>query len=404
MTRTPTPGQGEISVASRGSDALQRRAVIDYQAMVQTTSIGISQTETGTGRIYFANEAFCRMVGYTSEELSEGKVSFIELTHPDDREMNVAVYNQFVSGAIPGFTIEKRYVRKDGSEFWGRMTASLFPKRHEGELPDTLAFIEDISRERLARQQLALAEELAGIASWNWDTRTSTATCSPAYNAMYGVAPSAPAPSIGEFLSRVHPDDRDRVAARVRSAGKADQYTDQFRIVRPNGDTRWVKSVASLARDTSGRVATFVGTIFDITEFKELEQRLLAQSLIENAGTTDSAVNARPGLRVAEEYIRHNWNKPLSNDLLAQLAGVSTRQYFKLFRKVRGCTPNVFVKRVRLKHARSMLQNTEIEHSVTGVALACGFSNLGHFARDYRLAFGELPSITLNRRRSRTPQ
>jgi PAS domain S-box-containing protein len=401
MAKTPTSIERKPLVVPGVTDTLQKHAEIDYRAMVETTSIGITETETGTGRIYFANEAFCRMIGYTSAELSEGNLSFIELTHPDDREMNVAVYNQFVSGSIPSFTIEKRYVRKDGSEFWGRMTASLFPKRIEGELPDTLAFIEDISRERLARQQLALAEEFAGIASWTWDTRTNTATCSAAHNALYGIAPSAPAPSIGEFLSRVHPDDRDRIAVRVRSAGKANQYTDQFRIVRPDGEIRWVKSVAALVRDSSGRVTNFMGTIFDITEFKDLEQRLLEQSSIENTSTTDTAVTAKPGLRAAEEYIRHNWNKPLANVLLAQLAGVSTRQYFKLFRQVRGCTPNVFVKRVRLKHARSMLQNEAIEHSVGGVALACGFSNLGHFARDYRLAFGELPSITLNRRRSR---
>jgi transcriptional regulator GlxA family with amidase domain len=190
----------------------------------------------------------------------------------------------------------------------------------------------------------------------------------------------------------------------VRGAAKAGHYTDQFRIVRPEGETRWVKSVAFVTRDTSGRVANFIGTIFDITEFKDLEKRLVEQSLTEDATTADIAANARPGLRVAEEYIRHNWNKPLSNNLLARMAGVSTRQYFKLFRQARGCTPAVFVKRVRLKHARSMLENAEINPSVTGVAFACGFSNLGHFARDYRQAFGELPSMTLNRCRSRALQ
>jgi transcriptional regulator GlxA family with amidase domain len=55
-----------------------------------------------------------------------------------------------------------------------------------------------------------------------------------------------------------------------------------------------------------------------------------------------------------------------------------------------------FVKSVRLQHARRMLQQPEGATSVVSVAFACGFLNPGHFARDYRLAFGELPSATLS--------
>ena len=54
-----------------------------------------------------------------------------------------------------------------------------------------------------------------------------------------------------------------------------------------------------------------------------------------------------------------------------------------------------FVKSVRLGHARRMLQEPDRTTSVVSVAFACGFLNPGHFARDYRLAFGELPSMTL---------
>ena len=56
-----------------------------------------------------------------------------------------------------------------------------------------------------------------------------------------------------------------------------------------------------------------------------------------------------------------------------------------------------FVKQVRLRHAQDMLLNPDANTSVTGVAFACGFQNLGHFARDYRQTFGELPSATLGR-------
>jgi AraC-like DNA-binding protein len=54
-----------------------------------------------------------------------------------------------------------------------------------------------------------------------------------------------------------------------------------------------------------------------------------------------------------------------------------------------------FAKLIRLRRARELLLKFDSRQSVTAVAFACGFSNLGHFARDYRAAFDELPSATL---------
>ena len=61
----------------------------------------------------------------------------------------------------------------------------------------------------------------------------------------------------------------------------------------------------------------------------------------------------------------------------------------------------VFARRVRLERARGLLRNPDDTTSVTGIALLCGFSNLGHFANAYRTKFGELPSQTLHRSRFR---
>jgi transcriptional regulator GlxA family with amidase domain len=55
---------------------------------------------------------------------------------------------------------------------------------------------------------------------------------------------------------------------------------------------------------------------------------------------------------------------------------------------------------VRLKHAREMLAAPDLHTTVTGVAFACGFANLGHFAKEFCEAFGELPSAILARSKS----
>lgn len=100
-------------------------------------------------------------------------------------------------------------------------------------------------------------------------------------------------------------------------------------------------------------------------------------------------------VRLVEEYIEANWKMPLSIESLAAVTGGSARSIFKAFKEARGVSPMAFVKRVRLTHARRMLQAPAEVTSVIDVAFQCGFLNPGHFARDYRLAFGELPSETL---------
>ena len=104
-------------------------------------------------------------------------------------------------------------------------------------------------------------------------------------------------------------------------------------------------------------------------------------------------------VRTVEEFIEANWDKPIDIDAMVTVAQVSARSLFRQFRRDRGCSPADFAKRVRLNHAREMLERSNEVGSVIQVALRCGFQNPGHFARDYRNSFGELPSATLQRAR-----
>ena len=102
-------------------------------------------------------------------------------------------------------------------------------------------------------------------------------------------------------------------------------------------------------------------------------------------------------VKIVEEYIEANWDKPIDIEAMSAVAKISARSLFRQFQKERGYSPAEFAKRIRLDRAREMLEQSEGHTSVTQVALKCGFQNPGHFARDFRLAFGELPSDTLRR-------
>ena len=102
-------------------------------------------------------------------------------------------------------------------------------------------------------------------------------------------------------------------------------------------------------------------------------------------------------VRTVEEFIAANWDKPIDVPAMARVAGISARSLFRQFKQDRGYSPADFAKKVRLERAREMLEHPVQGASVTQIALKCGFQNAGHFARDFRLAFAELPSETLRK-------
>src|SRR5581483_8862313 len=107
-------------------------------------------------RLMEVNNAFCRMVGYTQDELL-GK-TFAEITHPDDRPKDAENAQRLTTGDIAYYTLEKRYVRRNGEAVWAILTATLV--RDDGGKPlYYLAMIQDRSEQQRALQELAENEE-----------------------------------------------------------------------------------------------------------------------------------------------------------------------------------------------------------------------------------------------------
>jgi AraC-like DNA-binding protein len=146
---------------------------------------------------------------------------------------------------------------------------------------------------------------------------------------------------------------------------------------------------------TSGRLPPLV--------LRELEQAILVAFLHASPHTFSHLLDREAGdtvpshVRRAEEYIEAHWDQAITIESLVEVTGAAARSIFRAFQQSRGYSPMVFARMVRLRRARERLSAPDPETSVTAVAFACGFGNLGHFARDYREAFGERPSVTLAR-------
>jgi AraC-like DNA-binding protein len=160
------------------------------------------------------------------------------------------------------------------------------------------------------------------------------------------------------------------------------------------------------------RILLFLAEQLDGAEAKipdqvlaEYEQLVMVSFLTANRHNYSHLLDRAPRapgpwqVRLVEEYIEANWRAPLDIETLAAVTGGSTRSIFKAFKEARGVSPMAFVKRVRLENARRTLQQLDETISVIDVASQCGFLSPGHFARDYRMAFGELPSETLRHSR-----
>jgi transcriptional regulator GlxA family with amidase domain len=139
----------------------------------------------------------------------------------------------------------------------------------------------------------------------------------------------------------------------------------------------------------------------------EFEQALMVAYLTSNHNNHSHLLLREPPslaaaqVRKVEEYIEANWDQPLTVDALSLVAGVSARSIFHNFQKKRGYSPMQFVKLVRLEQAYRALSAPSDSTSVTDVAFACGFGNLGHFSSYYYRQFRESPSETLRRSRKR---
>ena len=133
----------------------------------------------------------------------------------------------------------------------------------------------------------------------------------------------------------------------------------------------------------------------------ELAEALGSAFLMENGLRLEPRAGAASRADVArlEDYIRAHWAEPLTVEAMAAACGISVRSVFQRFKEQHGRSPMAYLRAVRLDEAQALLLSGAGAASVMEIAMTCGFSSFGHFARRYRERFGELPSETLERRR-----
>ncbi|KAA2211186.1 MHYT domain-containing protein, partial [Teichococcus oryzae] len=138
-----------------------------FRAVIEQAGTGIAQSDT-QGRFTLANDRYCAIVGRSREELLGSGLRMQDITHPDDLAANQSAFVAAIREGAP-FSIEKRYLRPDGTEVW--VNNSVAPVRDaEGRVLSVVAVTQDVTARRAAEAELA--QQRAGL-EWLVEQRTA---------------------------------------------------------------------------------------------------------------------------------------------------------------------------------------------------------------------------------------
>jgi len=140
----------------RASERL-RESRESFRSTFDLAAVGVANLAPD-GRWLRVNQKLCEILGYSREEMLQRR--FQDLTHPDDLEDSLAFVGRLLAGEIDNYTMEKRYLRKDGGVFWGNVAVAL--SRGDDGRPRFLIYvIEDTTERKRDREQLREAHEKA---------------------------------------------------------------------------------------------------------------------------------------------------------------------------------------------------------------------------------------------------
>ncbi|QQS53481.1 MAG: PAS domain S-box protein [Candidatus Competibacteraceae bacterium] len=227
----------------------------------------------GNGKVDEANQHYADMLGYSLAETQQ-----LHLWDWDDQWTREVLLSKAAQISATGEQFETRHRRKDGSMIDVEVVSSATESAGRKLI---LCICRGITERKRAAEQVAslserltLATQYAGVGIWDYDVRANRLVWNEAMFALYGISPEQFAPSLETWLSRVHPDDLPRLHGEMRAAIAGSPYDTNFRIVRPDGETRFIKAIAKARRDASDQPLRFVGVNWDITDFKTTEQAL----------------------------------------------------------------------------------------------------------------------------------
>jgi PAS domain S-box-containing protein len=139
-----------------------KQSEVEFQAIFQLAAVGIAQAEPFTGKFILVNQKFCEITGFSDDELLQK--TNVEITYPADRENDAAILKRVYSGVTDQWVNEKRYLRKDGSVIWVRVTGRLV-RDVSGKPFHTIGIIQDITAQKQSYERIIHFQRISAALS-----------------------------------------------------------------------------------------------------------------------------------------------------------------------------------------------------------------------------------------------
>ncbi|MGD9161895.1 MAG: PAS domain S-box protein [Desulfobacteraceae bacterium] len=268
-----------IGSLSSGEDITEKKKAVEnlreserhHRTIIQTAMDGFHLLDK-QDNILEVNDAYCKMSGYSREELLRMKILDLEVVESQD---DIDKINKtLVENLQRRFVSQHR--RKDGSLFDVEISVRYLPEEEK-----FVYFLRDITEQKKAEEALRDREELlnrsqemASVGSFVWDLRNSSLTWSRNMYAIHGTTMESYKGDVIDLSNKlIHPDDIGRIREDIKKILKANNEWDvEFRLVLPDGNEKNIRSIGKQEYDDEGVASKCFGVYQDITGRRQAEK------------------------------------------------------------------------------------------------------------------------------------
>ncbi|MDA8620677.1 PAS domain S-box protein [Planctomycetota bacterium] len=267
--------------ARRAADSGQRESRRAYSTLLRNIpGMAYRRVNDRAWTMSFVSDGCDALTGYSAKELVEGEVAFGDLIHADDRQRVWKDVRASIAQRAQ-FDLNYRIHAKDGGVRW--VSDKGVGSQEEGADGTHLeGIVVDVTALKMAELEIRSSEEQfralamnAAVALFQTDARGNVEYVNPHWCELTGLSPEE---ALGSGWTRAfHPEERERLASEwaehTRIAADAVSLTLR-RFVRPDGSERWAQGTAVTLRDAGGKVTGFLGTLTDVTERRQAEEKI----------------------------------------------------------------------------------------------------------------------------------
>ncbi|WP_159086023.1 PAS domain S-box protein [Flavobacterium faecale] len=252
---------------------------LKFKTFFDQAAVGIANISKDDGKFITINNKFASLLGYSTQEMKTK--SFMEITHPEDLEIDLEHLNKLKNGEINKYAIEKRYFKKNGKIIWVKLTVSKL-KTSDGFDASYISIVENISKRKIAEKKSkeyqkkieSLINTIDGIV-WECEAETFQFNfVSNKVETILGYTPQEWLASPTFWQDHIHPDDKPNTLNFCSNKLKLlEDHDFEYRMIAKDGSVVWLRDIVNVIQDKDG-ASCLRGIMIDITKTKLTEYEL----------------------------------------------------------------------------------------------------------------------------------